>query len=674
MDTNQKITELEAKLQKQTFLFKRSEELAQMGWWSFDLASQKITWTNGIFRLFDRDPALGEPEFETLTEIIHPDDREIHNTAVAQTIETGSEKFQINYRIILSDGSIRYLQTQGESEFDEQGNITGLQGIVLDLTREKRIKEDLQGSTREYQSTIEGLVVGVVVHAADTHILFSNPEASNILGLTVEQMLGKEVIDPTWRFVYEDLSTMKIEDYPVSKVLSTKNPLKNHVLGIVRPDKEYITWALVNAMPLLSHDGEIEKIIVNFVNITERKQAMEALWEREGQYRMLFDKMLNGFALHEIIVDEDGKPCDYRFIEINPTFQTMTGITPEMVIGKRVLEALPGTKQYWIDIYGKVALTGEPIRFENYAEALDKHFEVFAFCPKKGRFATIFIDITERKNAVQELRKSEKLLSDMATNIPGAVYQFKLDTEGQQSLPYVSDGWLDLFGISPEEAQQNSESTFAIIHPDDLPQVAETITISAQTLEPWAHQYRIVLDGKTKWILGHSMPEKQEDGAVLWNGVLIDITPQKEAETKHEQLQQDIIKAQQYAIQELSVPIIPVMDQIIIMPLIGSIDSMRASDLMRALLAGISEYRAKVVILDITGVAIVDTGVAAHLDKTIQAARLKGARTIVTGISDAVAETIIDLGIDWSKIETVRDLQTGLMVALQQLGFQVTQR
>jgi rsbT co-antagonist protein RsbR len=143
-----------------------------------------------------------------------------------------------------------------------------------------------------------------------------------------------------------------------------------------------------------------------------------------------------------------------------------------------------------------------------------------------------------------------------------------------------------------------------------------------------------------------------------------------------ERLQQEIIDAQRQLLQELSTPIIPVMDTlqggIIVMPLIGNIDTMRARDITRRLLAGIREYRAKVVILDITGVPVVDSGVANHLNKTIQAARLKGSHAIVTGISDAVAETVVDLGIDWTGIETVRDLQTGLVAALDRLGFKLT--
>jgi sigma-B regulation protein RsbU (phosphoserine phosphatase) len=149
-----------------------------------------------------------------------------------------------------------------------------------------------------------------------------------------------------------------------------------------------------------------------------------------------------------------------------------------------------------------------------------------------------------------------------------------------------------------------------------------------------------------------------------------EVEERERAQAESLRLQQEVIEAQQRAIQELSTPIIPVLElpqggSVIVMPLIGSIDTMRARDVTRSLLAGIREHKAKVVILDITGVPIVDSGVAAYLNKTVQAARLKGARTIVTGISEAVAETIVDLGIDWSGIETLRDLRTGLRAALR---------
>jgi DNA-binding LacI/PurR family transcriptional regulator/anti-anti-sigma regulatory factor/putative methionine-R-sulfoxide reductase with GAF domain len=159
-----------------------------------------------------------------------------------------------------------------------------------------------------------------------------------------------------------------------------------------------------------------------------------------------------------------------------------------------------------------------------------------------------------------------------------------------------------------------------------------------------------------------------------------EIAQREQAQRESARLQQEVIEAQKRAIQELSTPVIPVMDApggaggIIVMPLIGSIDSMRARDITRSLLAGISQHRAKVVILDVTGVGIMDTGIVNHLNKTIQAARLKGAHTIITGVSDAVAEAIVDLGIDWSGVTTLSNLQTGLIAALDKLGLHIEGR
>jgi anti-anti-sigma regulatory factor len=158
-----------------------------------------------------------------------------------------------------------------------------------------------------------------------------------------------------------------------------------------------------------------------------------------------------------------------------------------------------------------------------------------------------------------------------------------------------------------------------------------------------------------------------------------EVFQREQAQEESVRLQEQVIEAQQQAIKELSTPVIPIMEapdgsgSVIAIPLIGSIDSMRARDITRALLTGISKHRATVVILDMTGVGIVDTGVVNHLNKTIQATRLKGAHTIITGISDAVAEAIVDLGIDWSGVTTLSDLQSGLMMALKNVGLKLDQ-
>lgn len=145
----------------------------------------------------------------------------------------------------------------------------------------------------------------------------------------------------------------------------------------------------------------------------------------------------------------------------------------------------------------------------------------------------------------------------------------------------------------------------------------------------------------------------------------------KQTDIERQALQQALIDSQQAVIQELLTPIIPIFEGVIIMPLVGSIDTMRARNIMHSVLDGITEYRADILILDLTGVAVVDSGVAGHLHKTVQAARLKGTRTIITGITEAIAETIVDLGIDWSHITTLAKLQTALVVALENQGLKL---
>ncbi|KKK89815.1 hypothetical protein LCGC14_2729330, partial [marine sediment metagenome] len=177
------------------------------------------------------------------------------------------------------------------------------------LFQRKQAEEALRESEKEYRSTLNDLLVGVVVHASDTSILLSNPEATAILGLTNEQMSGKKTIDPTWHFVHEDSTIMKVEDYPVSKVFSTKKPLYDYVVGINRPDRDYVTWVIVNAIPVFLDNGELEKVVVNFVDITTRKQAEEALRESENRYSTLAEASFEGVLIHEkgIVLDANNR-------------------------------------------------------------------------------------------------------------------------------------------------------------------------------------------------------------------------------------------------------------------------------------------------------------------------------------------------------------------------------
>jgi len=278
-------------------------------------------------------------------------------------------------------------------------------------------------------------------------------------------------------------------------------------------------------------------------------------------------------------------------------------------------------------------------------------------------------DITERKQAEETIRQQQRLLRTVLDLIPA--YVGMKDWNGRF---YLANKQLAaVYGTTVEELVGKTDADFN----PDADQVAAFLEADRQVMtsgQPLFIPEEPVTgpSGETRWFQTTKIPYVSEDGEQKLLFTAIDITERKQTEEDRQRLQQQVIEAQRQAIQELSTPIIPIMDRIIVMPLIGSIDTLRARDITRALLRGISKYRAKVVIVDITGVPLVDTGVANHLDKTIQAARLKGARTIITGVSDAVAETIVDLGIDWSGVETLRDLQSGLLAALNSLGIKVS--
>ena len=148
----------------------------------------------------------------------------------------------------------------------------------------------------------------------------------------------------------------------------------------------------------LNRDGNA-LVLLSFRDITQRKRAEQARRESEARFRTLFESMDEGYCVVEMIFDEKNNPTDYRFLEVNPAFEKQTGI--ENARGRLMREIAPDLEQHWFDIYGHIALSGETLRFENPARALQRHYEVCAFrvgAPELHRVGVVFNDITGRKN------------------------------------------------------------------------------------------------------------------------------------------------------------------------------------------------------------------------------------------------------------------------------------
>jgi len=182
------------------------------------------------------------------------------------------------------------------------------------------------------------------------------------------------------------LCTYSLEKCGASEIMDV---IKNHEFALVRRGDQ---WELIESR--------------------ERRATVEALRRSEARHRSLFDHSLNGLALHQIVTDGEGQPVDYVFLDVNRAFEELTGLTAAQVVGRRVTEVLPDIERSFISVYGRVALTGESMEFDQYAGSLGRHYEISAFSPAPGQFAASFVDVTARKRAEQALREQAEQLAE----------------------------------------------------------------------------------------------------------------------------------------------------------------------------------------------------------------------------------------------------------------------
>lgn len=253
----------------------------------------------------------------------------------------------------------------------------------------------------------------IILTSQDSHIIEANDRAIAAYGYSAEELAGMPMptlVAPEQR--NNHLINLRESQEEGSTIYETIHQRKDGSLFDVEVSTRFID---IDGVPFL------QKIIRD---ITERKRAQEALEQSERKFRLLFENMTSGFALHRILVDEDGHPVDYEFVEVNPAFEQLTGLKAETLTGHRVREVLPITEPYWIEYYGRTALSGESQRIEEYSAGLEKYFDVLAYCTEPGYFAVVFTDITERKLAE---KARESLLASLQEK-----------TEEMESLLYVS--------------------------------------------------------------------------------------------------------------------------------------------------------------------------------------------------------------------------------------------
>lgn len=416
--------------QQQTFLrvrnqLKQSEERfrllfnkAPLGYHSLDIdgniidVNQQWLDTSG----FLRDEVVGK----WFGDFLHPAYKEKFLEKLSQLKETG--QIHSEFEMLNQSGKSLFITVDGNIIYDPNGNFKQTLCILKDITRQKKAERDLQLSERKYRQLYETMAQGVVYQAADGRIISANPAAERILGLSLDIMIGMSSLDPGWGAIHEDGSELSGSDHPSMIALRTGKTYGPTIIGVYQPMLNDQVWISIIAIPIFE-DGEAvpSKVYTTFQDITTERKANQ-------KFRLLFNEMVDAFALHEIICDDQGTPIDYRFLAVNPAFEKMTGLKAADILGKNVLDILPSTESYWIETYGKVALTGKSVSFENYAAATGKYFRVIAYQPAPMQFACTFSDDTTRVRAEKDLNRVLSRLKSLLANSPSPIVIF--DSKG----------------------------------------------------------------------------------------------------------------------------------------------------------------------------------------------------------------------------------------------------
>ena len=455
-----------------------------------------------------------QPSDTWLQEYIPPDDQP-HVLAIINEAVRTKTIFELEHRVRRLDGTLGWTFSRAVPLLDARGEIVEWFGTASDVTERKRAEDALRDSEERYRNLFTSMDEGYCImevlfneheKCVDYRFLEVNPSFEQQSGM--HNATGKRI-----REFYPNLEEYWFELY--GQVALTGEPVR----FVNKAKTMEGRWFDVYAFRVGGRDSR--KVAVLFNDVKQRKEAEEALRESEERYRNLFDSIDEGFCVIEMIFDEHEQPIDYRFLEVNPTFERQTGLHD--AIGKRMRELRPNLEAHWFEIYGQVALTGETTRFVQEAKSMEgRWFDVYALRvgePESRKVAIVFNDITERKQSEEALRQIERSLRFIMDSMPQKIFTAKPDGD----LDYFNPQWTEFTGLSFEEMTDSGWTRF--VHPDDLDEKAQHWRHAFDTGEPFQSEHRFRrADGEYRWHFSRAVPMRDEAGRItMWVGSNTDV-------------------------------------------------------------------------------------------------------------------------------------------------------
>ena len=463
-----------------------------------------------IGRRFDQifGAQAAQPFFETLERVLHSQAPESLEYPV--DLPGGQRWFTARYSPIHSDDPAR-----------RSASI-----LVRDTTERHLLQERLRQSEERFSSFFYASPVPMgVVDASTARFQDINEAYERLSGYRREEVIGRT---PFELDIYPDKEqlwrgTQQVQEGGIHGLEITLQPREG-------TPRTALVWSKVLRI------GEQTLNIGTTIDVTERRQAQEALLESETRLRQVLDSAPDAiFALDR----------EYRLLINNRSHQQALAASggPLLRLGESMLtpDYSPEMIDTWKGAYDR-ALAGEQFRLETVWTGSDGQQNVFEnsfspLCDASGAVAGVLVvahDITERKQAEQHLLEKLKLqeqLEKTASSVPGMLHTFKQHPDGRFSMPYASPAIEEIYGLSAADVADDAGPIFTRIDPRDIPAVIDSIAASAREMQPWQAEFRYqhALKGQ-RWFGGHSTPVRDEDGSLLWYGIIEDITARKQTE------------------------------------------------------------------------------------------------------------------------------------------------
>jgi len=343
---------------------------------------------------YRRDEVVGRPSSDFLT----PESQALARDVVLPAFFRHGHCDRVEYQFVRRDGTVIDVLLSAVLERDEAGGSARSLAVLEDVTATKALRKELGRTHAHLDAVVDNMPALVGYWDRDGVTRFVNRDFQSAVGQPTDQLIGCRLGDI--------LSAVDAVGW------TTLAPRIEAVLGGRRQEFE---WAMlttsglrqlrVTLVPAQPFGEAIDGFYGTWFDITGMKALELRQASSEQRHRLLFDHLASGHALHEIEVDETGKPVDYRFVAMNAAFSAMLGVDPAIAVGARVTALFPGVAgdpADWIGRFGRVALTGESVRFEQQ-DATGRWWDVVAYRPAQGQFAVIVQDISERKRLEAEV-------------------------------------------------------------------------------------------------------------------------------------------------------------------------------------------------------------------------------------------------------------------------------